>query len=54
MSNPQRNEIQPEIKLIKREINLLQGNFTKNKERQNQFQNELKQVRKRQNRLKKS
>ena len=52
MSNPQRNEIEPEIKLIKRERNLLQDNFKKNKERQNQFQNELKQVRKRQNRLK--
>ena len=37
MSNPQRNEIESEIKLIKRERNLLQDNFKKNKERQNQF-----------------
>ena len=37
MSNPQRNEIQHEIELIKREINLLQDNLKKNKETQNQF-----------------
>ena len=37
MSNLQRNEIQHEIELIKREINLLQDNLKKNKERQNQL-----------------
>ena len=47
MSNPQQNQIQNEIKRIRKEINLL-----KEKKQQRKFPNELKNVKKRRNKLK--
>ena len=41
MPNLQQNNIQSEIGLIEKEINLLQDKLKKNEKSQNQFQNEL-------------
>ena len=41
MPNLQQNNIQNEIGLIEKEINLLQDKLKKNEKSQNQFQNEL-------------
>ena len=46
MSNTQQNNIQNEIELIKKEIDLLQDRLKKNEKSLNQFQNGLMYIRK--------
>ena len=52
MPNPQQNKMQNEIERIRNVINLLQDRLKKNEKKQSMFQNELKNVKKRRNKLK--
>ena len=53
MSNTQKNNIQNEIKQIKKEIDLLQDRLKKNEKSLNQFQNGLMHIRREEYELKK-
>ena len=52
MPKPQQNKMQNEIERIRNVINLLQDRLKKNEKKQSMFQNELKNVKKRRNKLK--